>query len=272
MHDLNEPKLAKWPFFLGDALLLGTAGFVFFQTSHPMASWQMGFIVLCVAGGAGVTVLPFLLEYRLLARMVQMRELGGVEAQLSSLQTIAGQISGATAQWQAVQEGADKSAAAAKAIAERMAGELKGFGDFMQRANDSEKATLRLEVDKLRRVEAEWLQVTVRMLDHVYALNVAAARSGQANLMEQMSHFQDACRDAARRVGLLPYGAKESEPFNAERHQLVEGDGKAQAGTPIAETLATGYTFQGRLLRPALVRLQGNGHVPAASAEPAPAQ
>ena len=62
------------------------------------------------------------------------------------------------------------------------------------------------------------------MLDHVYALNQAAQRSGQPALIEQLSHFQNACRDAARRVGLTAYVATPSEPFEATRHQLADGD------------------------------------------------
>ena len=94
----------------------------------------------------------------------------------------------------------------------------------MQRANDSERATLRLEVEKLRRAEADWLQVLVRMLDHVYALHQGALRSGQPMLIEQVGNFQNACRDAARRVGLTPFTANEAEPFDAQRHQLIEDE------------------------------------------------
>jgi len=44
--------------------------------------------------------------------------------------------------------------------------------------NDSEKTTLRLEVEKLRRGELEWLQALVHILDHVFALHTAAMHSG----------------------------------------------------------------------------------------------
>ena len=60
-----------------------------------------------------------------------------------------------------------------------MTGEVRQFTEFMQKMNDSEKAALRLEVEKLRRGEGEWLQVLVRILDHVFALHAAAVRSGE---------------------------------------------------------------------------------------------
>jgi molecular chaperone GrpE (heat shock protein) len=176
---------------------------------------------------------------------------------------VAQQISSATGQWQTVQEQADKTAGLAKQISERMSSELKGFTEFMQRSNESEKANLRLEVEKLRRMETDWLQVSVRMLDHVYALHQGALRSGQPRLIEQLGNFQTACRDAARRVGLIPYAAIAAEPFDGQKHQLVDAEAKAPSGAVIAETIAAGYTFQGKLIRPALVRLSngsGNGN------------
>ena len=255
MHSPSAPRLTRWPFFLGDILLLGAAAFIVSQNSSAMASWQIAFIVLCVAGGAVLAILPFLLEYRLTARLLQLQELTTALEQFQKLDSLAGQIRAATDRWNSVQEGADKTAASAKAIADRMAAELKGFTDFLHRANDSEKATLRLEVEKARRAESDWLQVLVRMLDHVHALHAGALRSGQPGLIEQVGHFQNACRDVARRVGLHPFDARESEPFDTQRHQLPDGDGQSVAGAPIAETLAAGYTFQGRLLRPAVVKL-----------------
>jgi molecular chaperone GrpE (heat shock protein) len=259
MRDQLAPKLSKWPFYLGDLLLFGAAFFVYSQSTLPMGPWQIGFVVLCVAGGAWLGIMPFLLEYRLLVKLVEARELTTAAAQMRNLEQLAAQIAAATGRWQDVQAGAEKTSLAAKDIAERMAGEAKAFTEFMQRANDSEKANLRLEVEKMRRAEADWLQVLVRMLDHVYALHLGALRSGQPGLIEQLGHFQNACRDAARRVGLTPFEASPTEPFDAQRHEVLEGNGQPPAEAAIAETVATGYTFQGRLVRPALVRLQPSG-------------
>jgi molecular chaperone GrpE (heat shock protein) len=267
MRDPIDTKLSKWPFFMGDALLLGLAYFISLQ---PMGGVVISLLVICVGGGAVVGILPFVLEYRLTARLAETTSLSTAVEQMRNLEEIAAQITGATGRWHNVQEASEKVSASARAIAERMATEAKAFTEFMQKANDSEKATLRLEIDKLRRMESEWLQVLVRMLDHVYALNLAAARSGQPKLMEQLGNFQIACRDAARRVGLTPFAPGPSDRFDSERHQLVEENIKPAADATVAETVATGYTFQGRLLRPALVRLNGNGNgsAPHAAKEP----
>jgi len=256
MRELTEPRIYKWPFYLGDALFLGAAYFIYLQSKLPMGAWQIFFVVLCVAGGAWLGIMPFLLEYRLTVKLLEANALASTVGQLQNLERVAAQINGATAQWQSVQEQADKTAKGAGAIAARMTAELKGFSEFMERANDAEKGNLRLEVEKLRRAENEWLQVLVRVMDHVYALHQGASRSGQPRLVEQVANFQNACRDTARRVGLTPFTASAAEAFDPKRHQLIEGEARTAAGLLISETVATGFTFQGNLLRPALVRLQ----------------
>ncbi len=271
MRNPMEPKLAKWPFFMGDMLLLGAAYFLCSHTPLPMGGGAGGLLVLCVAGGAGLSILPFLLEYRALVRLAEAGQLTTVVAQIRNVETVAAQISGATSQWQTVHEEATKLAGTAKGIAERMGAEVRAFTEFMQRVNDSEKATLRLEAEKLRRAETDWLQVLVRLLDHVYALHLGAVRSGQQPLIEQLTNFQNACRDTVRRVGLTPFVGEASEPFDAQRHRAFDQQEKPSDGAKIAETVATGYTFQGRLLRPALVRLQNgppSGEVPTGDSKP----
>ncbi len=272
MSNPAEPKLPKWPFYLGDCLLLGAAYFICTRSPLPLGHWQVGLAVLCIAAGALLCIAPFLLEYRAQVKLAEARGLATVVAQVQNIEGVAAQISGATGKWQEAQEQADKTAAAAREIGERMTAEVKAFTEFMQRANDSEKATLRLEVDKLRRAEADWLQVLVRLLDHVHALHQGAVRSGQSKVIEQVSRFQHACRDTARRVGLMQFVAQEAEPFDAQRHQSVEDGVQPAPEATVAETIATGYTFQGKLVRPALVRLNQSPSPTSAQVDAAPPQ
>jgi molecular chaperone GrpE (heat shock protein) len=257
MHDAQKLEVPKWPFFLGDAFLLGLAYFVCWQGKAPLGRWEITAAGICVALGALLGILPFLLEYRALLKRIETSALGTAAEKIQNLESLAAQISGATNHWQSAQDQADKTAALAREISERMAAEVREFTDFMQKINEGEKATLRLEVEKLRRAENDWLNVLVHMLDHVYALHLGAERAGQANLIAQLGHFQNACRDAARRVGLVPFGAAHNEPFDPQRHQWADGD-SPPAGALITEMVATGYTFQGKPLRPALVRVRND--------------
>src|SRR5439155_26122208 len=98
--------------------------------------------------------------------------------------------------------------------------------------------------------------ILVRILDHIYALYQAAVRSGQSNLVEQLGLFQDSCRDVARRVGLVPFTAIPGESYDSKLHQLADSGAVPAAEARVAETVANGYSFQGQLVRPALVTLQ----------------
>jgi molecular chaperone GrpE (heat shock protein) len=255
MRDPIAPTLPKWPFYLGDALLLGLAYFIYHQ-NRP-GHWELGLAVLCVALGALLAVTPFILEYRAALKLAESTALTTAVTQMENLETLAAQIGGATSRWQEVQGQADKTAAGARELADRMAGEVRAFTEFMQRANDGEKATLRLEVEKLRRAEGDWLQVLVRVLDHTFAVHQGALRSGQPNVIAQLTHFQNVCHDAARRVGLVPIAAAPSDQFDAQRHQPIEDGIKPAPGATVTETIAPGYSFQGKLIRPVLVRLGG---------------
>ena len=225
---------------------------------HPLDFGRLCLLVAAVALGAGFTVYPFIHDFKVATKLAEAASLTSVTAQMGNLEKLASQIQGATSRWQAVQETADKTAVKADQIAQRMTAEAKAFASFMQNANDAEKSTLRLEVDKLRRVEGEWLQASVHILDHIYALNQGAVRSGQPKLIENLSHFQNACREIVRRVGLVAFGAKPSEPFDPHKHELPEGDSAKAAGQPITDNLACGYTYQGQMLRPAIVKVQAD--------------
>lgn len=258
MQDSTAPRLARLPFFFGNAVLLLLAWLIFHQGKRPFGGWEILGCVVCVGAGAVLSIWPFVLEYRTAEKLLQAATLTNVVAQVQNLEQVAGQIAGATAQWQSIQEAADKTARQAKEITQKMADEATAFSEFLQKANDSEKATLRLELEKFRRVETDWLQVLVRILDHVHALNRAAAQSRQPTVIEQLGRFQSACHDAARRVGLTPFVAAANEKFDAQKHQSVDSKNKPADDALIGETVANGYTFQGAMLRPALVRL-GNG-------------
>jgi molecular chaperone GrpE (heat shock protein) len=257
--------------------LLALAYCIVWKSPHPIAKWE---IIACFASAALGTVvgaLPFILDYRAMGKLIEVNALGTVAEKIQNLEKLAAQISSATKEWTNAQVQAEKTSTVAKEIADRMAEEIRLFSEFMEKMNDSEKVTLRLEVEKLRRGELEWLQVLVHILDHIFALHAAAVRSSDPKFAPPITNFQNACRDTARRLGLTPFAAEPNEPFDAERHQVAGSKETPPAGAVVAETIGSGYTFQGRLLRPALVRLRdGNASAempaekPVSAASPAP--
>ena len=258
MSQRTEPRLPKLPFVMADIVLLCVAYLIFWRSQAPMTPWDMFFCAASVALGAVLCVAPFLLEYRASMKLTEADRLANALLQIENIEIIGRQINHATANWQAAHEQANKTVEAARDIAESITAEARSFGEFLKKANETEKNHLRLEVDKLRRAESEWLQILVRILDHIFALNQAAVRSGPTNLVKQLGQFQNACRDVARRVGLVPFVAIPGESYDPKVHQLSDTKVVPAAAARVAETLATGYSFQGQLVRPALVTLQSN--------------
>ena len=255
MREPTESGLSRWPFYLGDLLLVGVAAVFIFRGDGPLSVWAMFACVVAVGGGAWLAVTPFLVEYRAANRIAESANLQAALERFANLETLANQIQNATGRWQTAQEQADKTVATAGEIAGRISTEAKAFVDFLQKTNDGEKANLRLETEKLHRAEGESLQVITRILDHVFALHQAGVRSGQPGLIEQLGQFQNACRDAARRLGLVPFAVPPDDLFDEKVHQLADPSQPLPPASRVADTIATGYTCQGQLLRRALVTL-----------------
>ena len=257
MSDRSETRLARWPsvlpFLIGAAVLDYFAWWVVQKSEHPINIWMAVLVLVSVAGAAWASVFPFITDAQNATKLDELDKLQSAANQIQNLEKVAIQITIATAQWQNVQEHNAKAIESAKQVSEEMSQEALRFADFMKKANDSEKATLRLEVEKLKRAETDWLQVLVRVLDHVYALHRAAKHSGQQTLIEQLAHFQNACRDAARRIGLVAFAPAAGDGFEPGQHQTADGRKDIPDDAKIFETVATGYTFQGQMLRPALV-------------------
>ena len=254
MNETPGPRLSKLPFIIGDLLLVATAAYVAINGAF-LGQWQYVAMITAVAFGAWLLAWPFVLEFRAATKLAESSALDGVTAKIQDLEKVSTSIAGAILEWQHLQQSATQTVTAAEHIAERMTAEARGFGEMMSQMNESEKNHLRLEVEKLHRAEGEWLGVTVRILDHVHALHQAGARSGQRNVAEQLTHFQNACRETARRLGLVPVLPEPGIPFDETAHQLLEG-AKPTNGALVGDILAPGYTFQGRVIRLPVVAVQ----------------
>jgi hypothetical protein len=264
------PPTPRWPFFLGDALLVIFALILFYTNRTPTGCSVLVASTLCMALGALLGVMPFLMDDRAARRQEEAAGLASTVNQIRNLEAVASRIAEATAQWQSIHDHATQAAKAARTTAETMDTQMKSFMEFFQKANDSERQHLRLEVDKLRRSESDWVAVLVRIMDHVYAITAAGMRSGQRNVIAQLTQFQNACRDAARRVGLAPIEIDPGTPYDPDQHQLPEGVAPTP-GARVAYTLATGYTLRGERVRPPLVQLEDQAPADTTSSTNSPA-
>ena len=262
MTDRSETKLTIWPFVIVDIFFLGLACVIFSYAHRPLVFWEAFALIVCASAGAWSFLTPFLRRNAVAVKFAEAENLATTVSQIKNLEHVAAQISSATNYLKTAEDGSKLTVAAAKNISEKMAEESRAFGEFLQNANDSEKAHLRLEVEKLRRSEVDWIQILVHILDQVFALYQAAVRSGKLPLIEQIGNFQTVCRDAARRIGLICHVPERQQIFDEKLHQLLDGQPAPEANAQIAEVLAAGYSYQGRVVRRALVSLQSENISP----------
>lgn len=221
----------------------------------PPSPWVILSIVTSFSVGAVIAILPFLKDHAAAIKLWEQVNLAEAAQQLDQLVTVANRVVATTREWETVQSNAQKTQKAASELVDRITSESKAFSEFLQRSELQEKQSLRFELEKARRHDAEMLQVMVHLLDHTYALRLAGERSGQPHLALQLSQFRSACLDTARRVGLVAYEAVPGTPFDPQSHQTVDNIEPAE-GSVVLETVASGYTFQGQPVRRILVAVQ----------------
>jgi molecular chaperone GrpE (heat shock protein) len=85
---------------------------------------------------------------------------------------------------------------------------------------------------------------------------------------DQLAQFQHACRDAARRLGLVPFAPNPGDAYDAKAHQLMDEKVKPVENDVVGGVIAPGYTYQGHLVRPPVVVLERAQAAPASPAEP----
>ncbi len=249
-------KMTRWPFYLGDALLLGFAGLSIYRSAWPLSPLAVLICGCAVLAGAILGLLPAYLEYQSAVKRTQILDLAGPVEQIQNLEQIGQQVAHATALWNTAHEAAEKANSTAQKILAAQDAKFKEFHGIAQTIGEREKVQLKFELDKARRSEGDWLQTMVGLLDHVNALYQAALRSGQGNLIQQIGSFQTACRDLVRRVGLAAIGAKPDDLFDPKLHHAQNASGPALEKAVIDQVLAPGYTFQGQFLRPVMVTVK----------------
>ena len=259
MSEPKVPQMKKWPFIVADVVAFIGCYLIYDKASGPWGNGEMAAFIVCGSLGMFFLCFPFYQEYRLDARFAEADQLARVTEFMTQLGKVKNGVTIATAHLETAQDYAEKTIEASKEIAERMTDEAKAFADFMAKANDTEKAHLELEVEKLKRGESEWIKTLMTTLDETFRLCDAASRSGNTLVVETLTKFQSVCRAAAGRVGLVAFEPEFGEPFDSEKHVVADSEAVAPEGARVGGTVAPGYTYMRRTLRPAAVELQGGG-------------
>ena len=141
MSDSLVPTVPKWPFLLGDALLLGVAGFIGRQChagALPVTPAYVGLIVGSVGFGAWMLCRPFLREHEAAVMVSERSDLAGTLAQIRHLESAGQQVAGAVAQLNASGKQLGEVETSARELVARLAEERAQLVQFLQRTNDQE--------------------------------------------------------------------------------------------------------------------------------------
>ncbi|MCX6882642.1 MAG: nucleotide exchange factor GrpE [Verrucomicrobia bacterium] len=256
MSNAPTPKLPYWPFLILNVFLAGLAMWLLSKILPPRDQSQVFLALGCLATGAlaaWIGCQPFLRNFAAQVRGCENQQLKVAVDRIQQLETLGFQINEATSRWQTAQDSAAKTVLTASQMCDRMTTETRTFEEFMGNAQRTEIEHQKLEVDKLKRGEREWLQAAATIFDHLFALHGAAVQSGQSSVITQISQFQNACRESVRRVGLNPFIPAVGEPFDPRSQQTVQSEAAPTDEVPIKTILACGFTYQGQLIRHALV-------------------
>ena len=132
----------------------------------PKTTWDY-VIVLTLSGlwayGAYICITPWLVEFKAQTCHLENETIADAMAQLQRLEEVGARVQSATAAWQAAHDSAARVTQTAREIEEKIKTDMKDFMDFAERVNSEYKNHLRLEVEKLRRSEGDFIQVTARL-------------------------------------------------------------------------------------------------------------
>ena len=145
-------KAAKWPFVLGDVLLLGAGGWVAWALHEGRLPWGTGtaaLVVGAVAAGAWVLITPFLRDHEAASRLVEQEGLAGTLEQVRHLESAATGIATSAGHIQSSQQALGKAMAAAEQVAARLAEERKALAELQARTLDHERQTMRIKGPRL---------------------------------------------------------------------------------------------------------------------------
>ena len=243
----------KWPFLFADAIFIGLGYWISTLIQGPAQPWQVISILVCALFGASFAIAPFYFEFKAEAKAIEIAQLTSVAKEVGNMKAVAKKISEASENWDSVQEASAQTAKLAEEIAEGIQASVKEHDAFMTKACTDELKTLRLEVEKFRRMETDWAKSLVSVLDLVYRLERSAAASGKKPFIKTTGIFQNHCRDEARRVGLVAFEAEQGAVFDPELHAVPDGEKAPEDTAKIAETRLPGFRLQGQIIRKPLV-------------------
>ena len=187
MLPAETPKLPKWPFLLGDALLLGTAWLIADQARNPFTGQPLVWIVVCVVAAAILGAVPFLADYARKQDEALDERQRGLDAIARTVAATAEQISIAANGLHELTELAQRNLKAASQLGPGLEEKVAALKAELTATRDDERAALRKEIAALRAADLGRVEAAAQQL----AKTVGEIIRAETGLQKQISSVQE---------------------------------------------------------------------------------
>ncbi len=157
MNHSSPPRPPKWPYFLGDALLLALAGGIGLSAATPISPVALSVVFGCVALGSILAALPYLLDFLADQRAAEALLQQKLETQNNKLAHATETLAATSSQLKAAHEAAARAVHAADTLPYRLQEKIAEFTNQLQERDDEEKAAMAKELEALRDAEGKRL-------------------------------------------------------------------------------------------------------------------
>jgi hypothetical protein len=197
MNSSDEaPKLNPWPFIIGDVALLGLAAFVSWQSKTPLAGTPLIVVAVCVALGAVLACIPFLLNYTRRQDLVLAERQSEIAALAQSTAASAEQLSIAAASLHTIADTAAKAVKHVEHLPARIQEKVAEFKTQLNEVAVTENESLAQEVNTLRAAETERLESAIAGIRKT-ATELTALETATRKHLAEFSRTVAAAEEAA---------------------------------------------------------------------------
>lgn len=129
----SPPSVARWPFYLGDIVLLGLACLAILYGGVPLPTPNIVIAVVCALAGIGLLVAPYLLEFDTKLKIAQEAAKSAADSQAKRLGHAAEQLSNVISRSQSTEEQAGQALGSLEDLSEKLAAQIEELTQVLAR-------------------------------------------------------------------------------------------------------------------------------------------
>lgn len=240
----SSPRPPKWPYLLGDALLLALACSVGFSAESPFSPLVLSVIFGCVALGCVLAALPSLFDFFAEQRATVLEFQRKLETQSARLAHDIETLAAAGAQLKAAQEAAGKAVHSADALPYKLQEKIAEFTTQLQEHDDEEKTAMAKELEALRDTEGQRLTALVGTIQTATKEFAALEKEARAATEAARHEVAEAAPALAAALGAATTRAEAALNQSALHAQTAI----AAVETKLHDTIAAAEALANRLL------------------------